>query len=127
MILYLRLYYLAAARRLRLPVQQATAAMNVWPGPLIAFYEGKLAAAELLQLADNPERRAEAHFQLGMCASDGDPDQTRRWWRQVVEIAGPDTIEYAAARHELEKSVRVAQPIGLAPATAEQMMTEATS
>ena len=124
---YLRLYRLASARRLRLPVRQATAAMNVWPGPLIAFHQGKLAAADVLQLADNPERRAEALFQLGMGACDGDPDQTRQWWGQVVEMAGPDTIEFAAARHELEKPVRVSQALSLVPATAGQMITEATS
>lgn len=124
---YLRLYYLAAARRLRLPVQQASAATNGWPGPMIAFHEGKLAAADVLQLADNPGRRAEALFQLGMRACDGDPDETRQWWSQVVEMAAPDTIEYAAARHELEKPVRASQAISLAPATAGQMITEATS
>jgi hypothetical protein len=125
--LYLRLYYLTAARRLRIPVQPGFSAMDVWPGPLISLHEGKLTANEALQRADNPERRAEALFQLGICAFDRDRDETCRSWRHVVEIAGPDTIEYAAARHEVEKLGAVSQFISLAPSTQRGMITEATS
>ena len=124
---YLRLYYLTAARRLRVPVQPGGSVMDAWPGPLISLHEGKLTADEALQRADNPERRAEALFQLGICAFSRDRDEACRSWRQVVETAGPDTIEYAAARHEIEKLGTVAPTISFAPATQRGMITEATS
>jgi hypothetical protein len=125
--LYLRLYYLTAARRLRVPVQPGFSATEVWPGPLISLHEGKLTANEAWQRADNPERRAEALFQLGICASGRDHNETCRSWGQVVESAGADTIEYAAARHEIEKLGTVSQFISLAPSTQRGMITEATS
>jgi tetratricopeptide (TPR) repeat protein len=124
---YLQLYYLAAARRLRVAVQPAFFVMDAWPGPLIAFHEGKLGANEALQRADTPERRAEALFQLGICALGRDQDEACRSWRQVVESAGPDTIEHAAARHEIEKLGAVSQVISLAPSAQRRMITEATS
>ena len=101
--------------------------MAAWPGPLIALHEGKLTVNEALRHADNPERRAEALFQLGVCAYSGDRDEACRSWRKVVETAGPDTIEYAAARHEIEKLGMVAPTISFAPATQHGMITEATS
>jgi tetratricopeptide (TPR) repeat protein len=125
--LYLRLYHLTAARRLRVPVQPGFSATEVWPGPLISLHEGKLTANEAWQRADNPERRAEALFQLGICASGRDHNETCRSWGQVVESAGADTIEYAAARHEIEKLGTVSQFISLAPSTQRGMITEATS
>ena len=124
---YLQLYYLTAARRLRVPVQPGFSAMDAWPGPLIALHDGKLGADEALQRADTPERRAEALFQLGVCAFGGDRDKAGRSWRQVVESAGPDTIEYAAARHEIETLGAVAPSISFAPAPQGGMITEATS
>jgi tetratricopeptide (TPR) repeat protein len=124
---YLHLYYLTAARRLGVPVQPGFSAMDVWPGPLISLHEGKLGANEVLQRADTPERRAEALFQLGICAIGGDRDEACRSWRHVVETAGPDTIEYAAARHEIEKLGTVSHAISFAPATQRAMITEATS
>ena len=39
---YLHLYYLTAARRLRVPIQPGSSAMDAWPGPLISLHEGKL-------------------------------------------------------------------------------------
>ena len=125
--LYLRLYYLTAARRLRVPVQLAFPTVEVWPGPLISLLERKLTANEAWQRADNPQRRAEALFQLGICAFDRDRDEACRSWGEVVEIAGPDTIEYAAARHEIEKLGTVSQFVSLAPSTQRGMITEATS
>ena len=75
-----------------------------------------------MQRADTPERRAEALFQLGVCAFGGDRDEACRSWRQVVGSAGPDTIEYAAARHEIEKLGTVAPSISFAPATQRGMI-----
>ena len=124
---YLQLYYLTAARRLRVPVQPGFSAMEAWPDPLISLHEGKLGAEEVLERADTPQRRAEALFQLGVCAFGGDRDEACRSWRQVVESAGPDTIEYAAARHEIETLGAVAPSISFAPATQRGMITEATS
>ena len=124
---YLRLYYLTAARRLRVPVQPGSCAMEAWPGPLISLHEGKLGAREALGRADTPERRAEALFQLGICAFGGDRDEACRSWRQVVETSGPDTIEYAAARHEIEELGAVSLAVSFAPAAQRAMITEATS
>jgi tetratricopeptide (TPR) repeat protein len=124
---YLRLYYLTAARRLRVAVQPGPTAMEAWPGPLISLHEGKLTVDEALRRADNPERRAEALFQLGVWASSRDRDEACRSWRKVVETAGPDTIEYAAARYEIEKLGMVAPTISFAPAAQRGMITEATS
>ena len=124
---YLRLYYLAAARRLRVPVQARSWAMETWPGPLISLHEGKLGANEALGRADTPERRAEALFQLGICAFGSDCDEACRSWRRVVEMAGPDTIEYAAARQEIEKLGAVSHAVSFAPAAQRAMITEATS
>jgi tetratricopeptide (TPR) repeat protein len=124
---YLQLYYLTAARRLRVPAQPGFSATDAWPGPLISFHQGKLTADEALQRADTPERRVEALFQIGICAAGDDRDEACRSWRQVVESAVPDTIEYAAARHEIEKLGAVTQSISFAPATTRGMITEATS
>ena len=101
--------------------------MDAWPGPLISLHEGKLGASEALQRADTPERRAEALFQLGICAFGGDRDEACRSWRQVVETSGPDTIEYAAARHEIEELGAVSLAVSFAPAAQRAMITEATS
>jgi tetratricopeptide (TPR) repeat protein len=100
---YLHLYYLTSVRRLGRSAQPRVAPMDIWPGPLIALHNGKLCARETLQRADNQERRAEALFQLGICAYEHDREEAGRLWRQVVEIASPDTIEYATARHEVER------------------------
>ena len=124
---YLQLYYLMAARLLRVPVQPGFSVTEVWPGPLIALHQGTLTAEEALQRADTPERRSEALFQLGVCAFGRDRDEACRSWRRVVESAGLDTIEYAAARHEIVKLGAVAPSISFAPATQRGMITEATS
>jgi tetratricopeptide (TPR) repeat protein len=103
---YLQLYFLTALRRLGLPARAPSrprlAPTESWPGPLIALHDGKLHPTELLQRTDNPERRAEALFQLGLWAYDHDPAETGRLLRQAAELAAPDTIEHAAARHEID-------------------------
>jgi tetratricopeptide (TPR) repeat protein len=124
---YLQLYYLTAARRLRVPIRPASSPMDAWPGPLLSLHEGKLTATEALHRADNPERRAETLFQLGVWALGHDRDEAFRSLRQVVESAGPDTIEYAAARHEIEKLGTVSHFISFSPAIRSGMITKATS
>ena len=96
--------------------------MDAWPGPLIALHHGELRADEVLQRADNPERRAETLFQLGIRAWDQDPAGAGRLWREAAEVAAPDTIEYAAARHEIERPAAVVPPIGGGRATEEKMI-----
>jgi len=100
---YLDLYRWACLRRLGRSVEAKATAIGIWPGPLIDFHKGKLCEREILQRADSQERRAEALFQLGVCAYDHDPSGAGRLWRQVVEIASPDMIEYATSRHEVER------------------------
>ncbi len=115
---WLHLYYLGAARRLGAPAQPRLGATDVWPGPLIGLHSGALGPAEILQRADVPQRRAEALFQLGVCASDR--IEARRWLSQVVEIARPDTIEYSAARHEIERARAGSCATGIVTAGANQ-------
>lgn len=108
---YLQLYHLMALRRMGRRAEPKPAPIDFWPGPLIALHNGTLCPDEALKLADNPERRAEALFQLGILAHDHDRLEAGRLWRQVVEIARPDTIEFAATRHETERLGTVPQPI----------------
>lgn len=114
---YLQLYLLTSLRRLGRSPQAGSAAIEAWPGPLIALHQGKLDANETLQRADNTERRAEALFQLGVLVYDHDRAEAGRLWKQACEIAPPDTIEHAAARHEIERLRIVPQPISRGRAT----------
>jgi tetratricopeptide (TPR) repeat protein len=124
---YLHLYFLASLRRLGRSIQPGSAEMDAWPGALIALHHGKLSANEVLQHADNPERRAEAMFQLGVLAYDHDRAEAGRLWRQATEIAPPDTIEHAAARHEIERLRIGPQPISRGSATERETMLMAIS
>jgi tetratricopeptide (TPR) repeat protein len=101
---YLQLYLLTALRRSGRNRQPSFTGAEIWPGPLIAFQNGQLSAEEALKRADNPQRRAEALFQLGA-------------WREAAELAAPDTIEHAAARHEIERLRAVTQPVSRERAT----------
>ena len=102
---YWRLYHRAALARLdragTLPAGEAVP--SAWPGPLLALHAGLLSPAEVLVRADNPCRRAEALFQLGILASASAPEQARQHWAQVIETAAPEMIEHAAARLELRR------------------------
>jgi tetratricopeptide (TPR) repeat protein len=124
---YLHLYYLTALRRLGRSIRPGSAVMDAWPGPLIVLHHGELGADEVLQRADTPERRAEALFQLGIRACDQDAAEAGRLWRQAAELAAPDTIEHAAARHEIERLGAVVQAIGGARATNKETMIMAMS
>jgi tetratricopeptide (TPR) repeat protein len=103
---YWQLYRLTALRRLgRSAMSDAKPPLDAWPGPLVAAYVNGRSAEELLALADNPERRTEALFQLGVIALSQDPIEARRRFNEVVDKAPPSMIEYAAARHELARLV----------------------
>jgi tetratricopeptide (TPR) repeat protein len=124
---YLYLYFLASLRRLGRSAEPRPAPLDIWPGPLIALHHGKLPPNEVLQSADSPERRAEALFQLGVWAYDHDRTEAGRLWGQAVEIAPPDTIEHAAAQHEIERLHVVAQPINLGGAAEREAIVMAIS
>jgi tetratricopeptide (TPR) repeat protein len=101
---YWRLYRLTALHRLDRPAERSGiegAAGEAWPGPLLALHAGQLSADDALIRADNPGRRAEALFQLGIAAYPHDRAAARRRWLEVVDQAPPTLIEHAAARHEL--------------------------
>jgi tetratricopeptide (TPR) repeat protein len=101
---YWPLYRLAALRRLgRDGVPAGAAASGAWPAPLLALHAGTLDEVGLLARADNPRRRAEAAYQLGVLAFAQDRSTAVRWWNEVVERAPADMIEYAAARKELSR------------------------
>ena len=99
---YWRLYHRTALVRLDRAGAFASgdAIPATWPGPLLALQAGQTSPDEVLARADNPARRAEALFQLAVRASAGAPEEARRHWDQVIEIAAPAMIEHAAARHE---------------------------
>jgi tetratricopeptide (TPR) repeat protein len=101
---YWQLYRLTALTRLGKPAAMAEVPVTEpWPAPLFGLYDGRLSASEVLQQADNDQRRAEAAFQLGVLALAGEGETARRWLGEVVEMANPSMIEYAAARHELAR------------------------
>ena len=84
---YMQLYFLMSLRRLGRSVQPRVDPLTVWPvtvwpGPLIALLNGTLCPSEVLAGADNPERRAEALFQLGILSFDSDRAGAGRLWRQ---------------------------------------------
>ena len=124
---YLRLYFLTSLRRLGRSVPSVIAPMDAWPGPLIALHHGNLGTHEVLQRADNEERRAEALFQCGVLAYDHDRAEAGRLWKQAAETAAPDTVEHAAARHELEKFRPDPQPVSVMRATERETTIMAAS
>lgn len=101
---YWQLYLLSARTRLGLPtgtvdVREA----DVWPGPLLALYAGRIAEDEVFKRADTDGRRTEAAFQVGLLAFAKDRAAAERRWREIVDRASPSMIEYAAARNELAR------------------------
>lgn len=99
---YWQLYRQAAACRVGEPlVNGPPMSLDVWPGPLIELHSGRIAAEVALSRADNPERQAEAHYHLGVLALALDPGAARIHFEQVLDLALPAMIEYAAAKHEL--------------------------
>ncbi len=101
---YWNLYRLAAQRRLGIPVLSiGIAAVDAWPGPLLALHLGRISEDEVLKRADTAERRAEAVFQIGVLSYAADRKVAERRFREVVDNAAPSLIEYAAARNELSR------------------------
>lgn len=124
---YMQLYFVMSLRRLGRSVQPGFDAANTWPGRLIALHRGELSPSEVLAGADNPERRAEALFQLGVRAYHHDPAEAAALWSQAAEIAASDTIEHAAARHEIEMLRTEWQPAELRHAAEKETIMMATS
>jgi tetratricopeptide (TPR) repeat protein len=88
---YWRLYRLTALRRLGRPVDAAPVpADGAWPAPLFALQAGKSNSEMVLAAATTEGRRIEALFQMER-------------FKDVVETAPPELIEYAAARNELAR------------------------
>jgi tetratricopeptide (TPR) repeat protein len=86
---YWRLYRLPTLRRLGGPADVSESHVHgAWPTPLFALLAGKADPDSVLAAADRDGRRIEALFQLER-------------FKEVVETAPPEMIEYAAARNEL--------------------------
>lgn len=101
---YWLLYRLTAARLAGAPPESvAPPADDRWPTLLLAFRTGQVTEEALLGHANSPGRRAEAHFQMGVLAVDGNPAAARRYWREVVDQGPPALIEFAAASNELAR------------------------
>ena len=101
---YWLLYRLTAARLAGAPTEPVTlAADDRWPTLLLAFRTGQATEEALLDRANSPTRHAEARFQMGVLAVDGNPAAARRYWREVVDQGPPALIEFAAASNELAR------------------------
>jgi tetratricopeptide (TPR) repeat protein len=100
---YWLLYRLTAARLAGAPAEPVTPAGNGWPALLLAFRTGQVTEEALLDRANSPARHAEARFQMGVLAVDGNPAAARRYWREVVDQGPPALIEFAAASNELAR------------------------
>lgn len=101
---YWLLYRLTAARLAGVPAEPVTLpADDRWPTLLLAFRTGQATDEALLDRANSPARHAEARFQMGVLAADGNPAAARRCWREVVDQGPPALIEFAAASNELAR------------------------
>ena len=101
---YWLLYRLTAARLAGAPAEPvALVGDDRWPALLLAFRAGQLTEEALLNRANSPARHAEARFQMGVLAVDGNPAAARRYWREVVDQGPPALIEFAAASNELAR------------------------
>jgi tetratricopeptide (TPR) repeat protein len=101
---YWLLYRLAAARLAGAPTEPVTLpADDGWSTLLLAFRIGQATEEALLNRANSPARHAEARFQMGVLAIDGNPAAARRYWREVVDQGPPALIEFAAASNELAR------------------------
>lgn len=101
---YWHLYRLTARRRLGMPATLSDlSSIGGWPEALLALHAGRATPDEILKQADNDCRRAEAMFQLGVLAFDGDRKVARAYWQELVERFPPSLIEHAAARNELAR------------------------
>lgn len=102
--LYWQLYRLSAARLAGAPAEPvAVEGDGRWPAMLLAYQAGKITEEALLRQANSPGRLAEARFQMGVLANDGNPAAARRHWREVIDQGPPALIEYAAAANELAR------------------------
>ena len=102
---YWSLYLHTAYRRLgRRSTTFDVQGRDKWPMPLFAVLRGSLPEDEVLRCADTPGRHAEALFQLGaLAASQGDGARAAAFWQNIMAVASPSLIEYAAARNELHR------------------------
>jgi tetratricopeptide (TPR) repeat protein len=100
---YWLLYRLTAARLAGAPAEAVARAGDGWPALLLAFQTGQATEEALLDRANSPARQAEARFQMGVLAVDGNPAAARRCWREVVDHGPPALIEFAAASNELAR------------------------
>ena len=101
---YWHLYRLTARSRLGLPADIGSLpTIKVWPGLLLALHVGHVTPDEAVKRADTDSQRAEAAFQLGVLAFDGNTVASKGYWTDVTERSSPSLIEHAAARNELAR------------------------
>lgn len=100
--LYWHLYHFVARRMANTPLGSSPSASGEeWPGRLISFLFSPASPDVLLDRADSPCRRAEAHFVMGIAALPVNRDEAARHWQEVVAQDAPHLIEFAVARREL--------------------------
>jgi len=101
---YWHLYRLTARRRLGLSADiRNLPSIDAWPGLLLELHAGHTTPDEVLKRADTDSRRAEAAFQLGVMALDGNTVASKGYWTDVTVRSSPSLIEHAAARNELAR------------------------
>lgn len=102
--LYWHLYRLTARSRLGLPADIGSLpSIKVWPGLLLALHVGHVTPDEAVKRANTDSRGAEAAFQLGVLAFDGNTVASKGYWTDVTVRSSPSLIEHAAARNELAR------------------------
>jgi tetratricopeptide (TPR) repeat protein len=102
--LYWHLYRATAARRTGEPyVIGPPIASQEWPAPLVELHAGRMSGPQALHFADTPERKVEAHYQLGVLALTSDLDEARLQFERVMDFGMPSLIEHAAAHHEMTR------------------------
>ncbi|MDB5432100.1 MAG: hypothetical protein JWP35_3216 [Caulobacter sp.] len=84
--------------------------MNRWPGPIIAFYQGRLSGEVLLAMAtadlslDRPEQRCEASYYVGEAAlAAGDRARARTLFRAAKATCPMEYSEWSGAVAELTR------------------------
>ena len=77
---------------------------GAWPYPVISYMRGELTAEELLGVADNNDKRTEAHTYIGMdLLLKAKGEEARRHFAWVKEYGNKRFLEYPLAAAELNR------------------------
>ena len=98
----------ARSRRSGFTSRAASVDLKEWPGPVVAFYLGKLTDQQLLAAAANPnadiqtDRRCQANFYIGQAAMlDRRTAPAGQLFTEIAQHCPVTLPEYVGARAEL--------------------------